>query len=190
MDVKTSEIEVLAETLIGSQKRADGSSNAHHAKRVRALVLAALETSGEAPQEPLRSAIAYAALAHDFLEDSSITKDELRDRIGDTALQLVETLTNTWGDGHADPYVAQVAAGSEEARLIKYADLIDNIFHVSFSASLLGKEWVHSYFLPIVDPMQQALATTTFAHYPTTALEMRNTATLARTHLQETIARL
>ncbi len=189
MDTREEEITAQVDSLLSSQKRADGSSNADHAHRVKTLLMAALAETGESSEEDL-VVFACAALGHDLLEDTDIDREILRSIVGGKTFSYIEQLTNTWGDHHTGPYVAQIVAAPEEVRLIKYADLSDNMFHASFQARLLGKEWMHNYFLPIVGPMRDALAQTSFTSYPKTAGILRSTTTFARAYLEESIKRI
>ncbi len=45
-------------------------------------------------------------------------------RWDDTVLSLILELTDPNDDAHTDDYMEKIASASEEARLIKYADLI------------------------------------------------------------------
>ena len=190
MDKQIVKTEILVEKLLGKQKRGDGSSNAQHAKRVRALLIAALKEAKETPPPLHATALECAALGHDLLEDSPITKKEIIKLAGKESLSYIEELTNTWGDTHKAPYIKQMVQASEEARLIKYADLTDNLFHASYQTASLGKKWMKSYFLPIVDPMRKALDTTTFKKYAKTAGFLKNSAALARAHLAESVRQI
>ena len=54
---------------------------------------------------------------------------------------------------------------SEEVRLIKLADLYDNVSSVAHTLPLLGKKWTTSFFLPIVVPMFATVKRTKFRKY-------------------------
>ena len=179
-------MEALIERELGGQKRQDGSTNAMHARRVRALTVEALKLAGEMPPSGTDS-IECAALGHDLLEDSQITAAAIEELCGSEALVWIQSLTNTWGDSHAEPYVAQMTAAQEEARLIKYADLTDNIFHASFGIQGLGLKWMKEYFLPIVDPMREKMDTIPFSRYPGASRILKMSSALARAHLEEYI---
>jgi hypothetical protein len=183
--MSVAEFEQLVEERLGSQKRNDGSSNADHAKRVRAVLLGAFAATGEQPANAY--ALEVGALGHDLLEDSPITREELRECVGEAGLQFIEEMTNTEGDDHITGYVAQILAASEEARLIKYADLCDNLLHASYQVPLFKSGWMDGFFLPIVDPMREAVGTTSFTAYPKTAELLRGMAEVARAHLAQSI---
>lgn len=181
-------MEALVEKLHGHQMRGNGDSNALHVKRVRALLMESFAQTQEVPAD--REALELAALGHDLLEDTPATENELRLSFGEHALQLIQEMTNREGDTHTAGYVAQMRDASEEARLIKYADLCDNLLNVSYGTRVLGRQWIHDYFLPIVDPMREALDLTSFKKFPKTANILRAAARLARAHLQQSITAL
>src|SRR3989338_2327448 len=176
-------MEALVERLQGGQKRESGDSNALHVMRVRTLVMGAFAATSESADNV--QAIEIAALGHDLLEDTKITEEEIKNSFGERSLKLIKELTNKNGDSHTGDYVQQMSAASEEARLIKYADLCDNLFHASYGARLLGVPWMHNYLLPIVDTMREALDLTGFQKFPKTAGILRTTARLARAHLNQ-----
>src|SRR3989344_3197464 len=148
-------MEALVERLQGTQKRKSGDSNALHVMRVRTLLMEAFAAARESADNV--QAIEIAALGHDLLEDTKITEEEIKNSFGERSLKLIKELTNKNGDSHTGDYVQQMSAASEEARLIKYADLCDNLFHASYSTRVLGVSWIHPYSLPIADPMREAL---------------------------------
>ncbi len=178
-------MEKLVEKHLGKQLRKDGSSNALHAKRVRTILVSALDLSGEMRSRVTKTAIECAALGHDLLEDSPIQASEIESKFSKEVRAYIQELTNTEGDSHTKGYVRQMVRASEEARLIKYADLCDNILHASYSAHMLGKKWLSDYFLPIVDPMRKALGKTHFKKYPQTASVLRKMTAFAHDHLSE-----
>lgn len=180
-------LEYLVEEKHGAQLRQDGSSNALHVKRVRAILMSALTQSDELPEG---QALECGALGHDLLEDTDVTEEELQQLVSPDALRFIKEMTNIEGDSHTEQYVRQLVSASEEARLIKYADLTDNTFHASYHAKGLGVEWMQSFFLPIIDPMREALRNTTFTRYPKTSVLLRSEAETAREHLGETLKNL
>lgn len=111
----------------------------------------------------------------------------MRNIAGNSALAIIETLTNRLGDDHPLPFVTQVCNGSEEARLVKLGDLCDNFFHASYSIYTLGVPWMHSFFLPIVIPMHDEIQKTIFPKYPKAAEALLSATSLARTHLLKSI---
>lgn len=179
-------MEDIIERAHGMQKRQDGTTNATHVRRVRTILLHVLTVTGELTEEN-RISFNCAALGHDLLEDTEVSNDEVRSIAGEQALAWITELTNAEGDYKTEHYVAQMQVASEEARLVKYADLTDNILHGSYSSATLGRTWLEGFFLPIVDPMRQMLDTTQFVRYPKTAAQLRFHAAMARSHLEESM---
>ena len=188
MQNKVAIMEALVERLQGGQKRESGDSNALHVMRVRTFLIGALAATRENADNV--QDIEIAALGHDLLEDTKITEEEIKNSFGKRSLKLIKELTNKNGDSHTEDYIQQMSGASEEARLIKYADLCDNLFHASYSTRVLGVSWIHTYFLPIVDPMREALDRTSFEKFPKTAETLRTTARLARSNLSQRISGL
>jgi (p)ppGpp synthase/HD superfamily hydrolase len=178
-------MERLVEKHLGAQLRKDGSSNALHAKRVRTTLMSAVDQTGEMRKKREQDVMQCAALGHDLLEDSMIQVGEIEAKFGKEVSKIIQELTNTEGDSHTKAYVTQMANASDEARLIKYADLCDNIFHVSYSVHMLGKKWLNDYFLPIVDPMRKELDKTKFKKYQKTGSLLLLLADFARFILSE-----
>ena len=117
-----------------------------------------------------------AALGHDLLEDTVIKEDTIMG-IGMKILQLILELTNPNDDTHTDKYMEKIASASEEARLIKYADLIENTSSVCYSLheSCIEQplQWAKDFYIPILTRTTNILAKTTFEKYPQTAEALR-----------------
>ena len=180
----------FVEELLGEQRRSDGSSNAMHAKTCPGSRDHRREETREIASDEDALAISDAALGHDLLEDSPIDRKELENVVGPRAFLYITELTNTWGDDHSGAYVIQVVNAYEELGLIKYADLVDNLFHLSYQAHVLGENWLKKFFIPIVEPMYRALEDTEFVKYPKTASVLRIATALARAHFDESLQAL
>lgn len=151
------------------QFRAGRSPVWQHLARVSQLLEVALDDAKEGSVNE-RFTIVLAALGHDLLEDTHAKEKETRKVFGKRGYELIEGMTNRWGDKNVKPYVRQVCLAEEAVRLIKLSDLYDNMTSVVYLLPLLGKKWATSYFLPIVDPMHKAVSKTRFLHYRKTAL--------------------
>lgn len=186
MQKPVDEMLTLVKEKLSAQLRRNGDSNALHAQRVRAILEGAAQMTGEIPSD-MPGTVVCAALGHDLLEDSDVTEEAIERIVGPDALEIIKELTNQDGDVHTEGYIQQMTMASEEARLIKYADLIDNTLHASFDAHGLGHQWMTSYFLPIIDPMAAALDATSFMKFPRTAALLRHMRKIARQHLEVSI---
>lgn len=136
----------------------------HHLLRVSKRLEFILDNNKEGSVEERRG-IVVASLGHDLLEDTKAPIEEVKDIFGDIGLGYIQGMTNTWGGSDLAPYVGKVVNSSEEIRLIKLADLFDNMTSVTYNLSALGKEWIGSYFLPVVTPMKEAVLKTSFNKY-------------------------
>lgn len=125
-----------------------------------------------------------------LLEDTHATPQAIKKIAGTRALSYIVALTNAKGDSSVAPFVRQVMRASEEVRLIKCADLCDNILHASVNARGLSMEWLTSFFLRIVDPMRKAIVKTKFSTYPKTGAYLCGLTILARAHLAESMRNL
>lgn len=171
------------------QTRADGSVPAwYHLARVSFVLERVLAETGEGTAEE-REAIALAALGHDSLEDTDVEPKELEKRFGARGLQLIEGMTNRLGDDDHGPYVRQVAAAEEAVRLIKLADLYDNLTGVTYDLFVLGSKWTDEWFRPIVEPMIETVLPTAFTTYPRTAERLCGMVRIAHALLKEESAR-
>ncbi len=140
----------------------------HHLARVSKLLELILEKNREGKSKE-RFTIILAALGHDLIEDTKVTDTEIVKIFGVDGFELIEGMTNEWGDKFKAPYIRKVLRAPEGVRLIKLADLYDNIVGVVYNLKKLGSAWTKSYFLPIVMPMQKALRKSDFRTYKKTA---------------------
>lgn len=140
----------------------------YHAARVSQLLRLVLENEKEGSSAE-RTAIIVAALGHDVLEDTNATEKEIAALFGSRGLKLIQGMTNPWGDNVHVPYVRKVASSEEGVRLIKLADLYDNMTSAMYNLHILGVKWAQGYFLPIVTPMWKAVTKTKFNTYKKSA---------------------
>jgi (p)ppGpp synthase/HD superfamily hydrolase len=120
-----------------------------------------------------RKVIATAALGHDLLEDTQVTEDEVKNIFGSEGLRLIKGMTNEEGDEDVSNYVQKMSVECEEVRLIKLSDLFDNINSVTVTFSVLGNDWIHSFFLRVVSPMVKVVTKTEFKKYPETGGQLK-----------------
>lgn len=162
---------LFAEKKHAGQMHANNVPVTHHLARVSECLLYFLNLNREGTVRE-RAIISLAALGHDILEDTEVKPDEVKNVFGEKCFKLIWGSTNEWGDQDISPYVRKVTAASEEVRLIKLADLADNITSVAYNIAVLGIEWTTSYFLPIVTPMKEAVRRTSFRRYQKTAQDL------------------
>lgn len=146
------------------QMRAGESPTWLHLLRVSRILedVFKMHKEGSAQEQKI---IVQAALGHDLLEDTDATRAEVVKVFGPIGAELIKGMTNSKGDDDVADYVKDMARAREETRMIKLADLYDNISHVTYTLPLLGNDWAHNYFLPIVDPMNNAISKTRFIKF-------------------------
>ena len=145
-----------------------------HLKGVASILSSCLSAAGECVDPQALCDMRDAALGHDLLEDTDATEANILSLTSEHVLHLIRDLTNPVDDAHTDAYMEQIRNASEEVRLIKYADLIENTSSVCYSLHIVGSEWVESFYLPILRRTTVVLAATYFVVYKRTAELMRN----------------
>jgi len=156
----------------------------HHLLRVSRVLNLVLNITKEGSIQK-KFIITLAALGHDLLEDTDAKEPEIKAVFGDGGLRLIQGMTNWWGDNEKKKYIKQVLHSEESVRLIKLADLYDNISSVCYNIKALGKKWTISYFLPIVTPMRKAVAKTKFKQFSQSAKLLINMILIASLLLEE-----
>ena len=145
-----------------------------HLVGVRTVLETALRKFNEVTDPQLLQDMCDAALGHDLLEDTDATEENILKAANPRVLKLIRELTNPDDDEHTARYMDQLSAASEEARLIKYADLIENTTCVCFNYHILGEKWVDTFYQPILSRTAWVLGKTEFPTYPKTAEFLRD----------------
>jgi (p)ppGpp synthase/HD superfamily hydrolase len=102
------------------------------------------------------ASIISAALLHDVVESTQTTIKEVKDKFGDPIGKLVDGMTMWKGSETYEIYCKRVARGPEPLRLIKCADVIDNLRswpEFAETTDGLSRWWrsVNDYVLPIAE---------------------------------------
>lgn len=145
-----------------------------HLIGVKSILSSVLEITGECKDKILLGDMLDAALGHDLIEDTSVSKDEIMNASDERALHLIEELSNPVDDTHTDEYMKQISNASEEARVIKYCDLLENTTSVCYGLQDLGVDWFYNFYEPILKRTTDNLANTEFINYPKTANLLRS----------------
>lgn len=140
-----------------------------HLFSVREILSSALIMFGECKDEQLMQDMCNAAIGHDLIEDTDVTEDDIVRASNRRVLGLIKELTNPIDDDHTEQYMEQLKATSEEARLIKYADLVENTISVCYNFHIVGEEWAYNFYRPIMYRTLNVLEETKFQTYPKTA---------------------
>ncbi len=112
--------------------------------------------------------LVLAAHGHDLYEDTDVSPDQIREEFGDRVDRLIDGMTNHVGDHDRAEYMRHLAAADDDVRVIKCADLIDNMLSVAYGLHDLGLEWARGFFLPIAGETREVLAATPFTRLPAT----------------------
>lgn len=153
-----------------------------HLVGVKSILYSALDITRECEDETLFRDMLDAALGHDLIEDTSVSKDEIIDVSNERVLYLIEELSNPVDDTHTDEYMKQISNASEEARIIKYCDLLENTTSVCYGLQDLGIDWFYDFYEPILKRTTDNLANTKFVKYPKAA-DLLNTTLKMSTNL-------
>ena len=145
-----------------------------HLIGVKSILSSVLEITGECTDEVLLKDMLDAALGHDLIEDTSVSIDEITNVGNERVLHLIEELSNPVDDAHTDEYMKQLSNASEEARIIKYCDLLENTTSVCYGLQDLGIGWFSNFYEPILKRTTDNLANTEFINYPKTANLLRS----------------
>ena len=128
-----------------------------HVLSVGTILEDTLELGGECTDDALRHDLYLAAIAHDLYEDTPVARDQIRARFGARVDQLIESMTNRAGDADRGAYLARLREASEEVRLIKLADLVDNVTSCAYGIHDLTHAWVATTFVPMAIDMLEAV---------------------------------
>lgn len=180
----------LAWTAHEGQRRNGGRvPYAVHVLSVGAILDDALRLSGELADDPdLALDIHLAGVGHDFYEDTDVGPDEIRSRFGDGVDSLIAGMTNRKGDSDRDDYVATMSEAPEPVRLIKLADLIDNVTSCAYGIHDLGERWVRETFRPIAIEMMGVVGRARYDQLAKTAAILRGWLEAAFLRLEANLA--
>lgn len=106
--------------------------------------------------------LVLAAHGHDLFEDTWVTPELIRREFGDRVARWIGDLTNERGDHDRAAYLRHLATAGEEVRLVKCADLVDNMLSVAYGIHDLGLPWTRTFFLPIASDTRTVLAAAPF----------------------------
>ena len=160
-----------------------------HLYSVESVLQSVFAITDDIFDEQIKNDMCCVALGHDLLEDTSVSEDEISDSTNEHVLSLIKELTNPDDDDHTDRYMDQLKHASEEARLIKYADLIENTKSVIYNRYILGEDWL-KWYLRIASGTKKVLDGTEFEKYPKTAELLQNMLSMDIYLLKDNIGRV
>lgn len=145
-----------------------------HLIGVKSILTSVFEITKECEDEATMISMQDAAIGHDLVEDTTVSLNEIIAISGQRVLHLIEELTNPVDDAHTEEYMQQLGGASEEARIIKYCDLLENTTSVCYAIQDLGVEWFHDFYEPILNNTTGILNDTKFIKYSKTASLLRS----------------
>lgn len=110
--------------------------------------------------------LVLAAYGHDLYEDTSVSRDLIRREFGERVDAWIAGMTNEHGDADRAAYLRHLLQAEDEVRIIKCADLIENMVSVAYGLHDLGLPWARGFFLPIVRETRQVLWAAPFRRLP------------------------
>ena len=162
---------------------------AAHALSVAEILDDALAMTGELRAQPeLHCDLYLAALGHDLYQETTISATDVRDRFGVRVDQLIGGLTIRAGEHEYHQYVARIGGADEEVRLIKLADLIENVVSCACRIDALGDRWVRKTFLLIAEHMFEVVSDAEYARYPRTSALLASWLDFAMRRLRANLA--
>jgi (p)ppGpp synthase/HD superfamily hydrolase len=170
----TKRMRELIRQQLGDKKRRDGKSGAWHSFSVASIMQTITKIGQEIDDPALLDDMIVAALGHDLVEDTPVTTAALSRDFSGRSVEFIDALTNHQDDQHTAIYMRQLAQSPEEVCLIKYCDLIDNINSVRYGVDQVGRDWVESFFLPIMKSTIKALGPIKIQRYKKTFKILRS----------------
>jgi hypothetical protein len=138
-----------------------------HTDGVADICAQALAVTGEAPHDVAED-IVLAAYGHDLYEDTDVSQQTIRDEFGARVDAWISGMTNRKNDADRGDYLRHVAGADDEVRIIKCADLIDNMLSVAYGLHDVGLTWAADFFVPIATETRDALRAAPFERLPRT----------------------
>ena len=162
-----------------------GNSQIDHCLSVARWLEAALDRDACPPSR--RHVLALAALGHDLYEDTALSPADLAADFGPDVDAPIRELTES--DGVAR-YVEQLVSGSEEARLIKFCDGVDNCGSlVENGLARSDPDWASGVVCRHLEPMFERLMAIPFRRYPRAGDWLQRALAHRRARFWETVGR-
>lgn len=142
-----------------------------HTDAVADICDRALRHTGELPADEAADLV-LAAHGHDLYEDTGVTPATIREQFGARVDGWIDGMTNRKGDRDRADYMRHLASSGDEVRLIKCADLVDNMLSVAYGLHDVGLDWAREFFLPIASQTREILLSTPFTRLPRTGAQL------------------
>lgn len=155
--------QILAMIDVVEEAHADQTRNngrvpyAQHCLNVAEILVNVLNEHDELPSEKELEVLQLISLGHDLFEDTSVGPEQIGQRFGEAVSRGIEALSNYDGDDDTKKYLEEIRDASDDIRLIKAADLVDNTLSVYYGFHDLGADWIVGFYLPIARATDEAL---------------------------------
>lgn len=154
----------------GDTKNTSGRLNFEHIKETADIIL---EMCVEADESTLRE-LYLAGLGHDLFEDTQVDRRIVIENWGAECVRLIDELTNMKGDGDFDDYLNHLSVASIEVVLVKLADILSNLRDSLVRFETLDKQWVNSFWLPLLKRYQNVLLSRDYHQYSSVISRFRD----------------
>jgi len=168
MKIEAEEIVKIAQKYHAKQTRAGNVPYWYHCLSVAQILKNAFFITKELKGKKLDNLL-IAAVGHDLYEDTTIKREEITDLYNKEVDRLIWEATNEFGDADQKSYGKKIATISEEAKLLKVADSIENAISVAYTEFDLGVKWVDDFYLPILQNFRKNIKLNQFKKYPKAA---------------------
>ncbi len=149
------------------QYRNDGKvPYVQHCLNVAEVLTNVLKQNNETPPKQKLETLQLIGLGHDLFEDTSVGPREISQQFSNEISEGIDSLSNYDGDDNTKNYLKKIKDSSDETKLIKTADLVDNTLSVYYGLHDLGVSWVSSFYLPIAKATDRTLRNSSNDAYP------------------------
>jgi len=146
-------------------KRKDGSPCWPHLARVAKILEFVLIESKEANNKE-KEIIITSAYLHDIIEDTKYSRKEIEKLFGK---YIADNVWNLSKDKDLNSYTNKMKDAPESSRLIKMADMIDNLTESIYKIKKNGYKWTIHFSKVIIFDMKNMLLDSKFKEYKKTS---------------------
>lgn len=153
----------------GEARNTTGKLLLDHVTDVAQVIVSLQMRFGEIDKDEMAT-MYRIALAHDALEDTSLTIQGLRDVWGDSVADAVDSLSNKKGDTDFSDYIEVLAnKSSEVVKLVKLADILANVQNSVTQRQTIETQWIRNFWLPLLIKYRKILFHLKYIRFPLSA---------------------
>jgi hypothetical protein len=162
--------ELAVEAHANQTRRAVPVPYAAHVLSVGRIVDDALTETGElVDEEEHQEDIYLAAVGHALYEDTKVEPEQIRRQFGERVDSYIEGMTSRPDDTNRAEYLARMQGAVEPMKLIKLADLVDNVTSCAYRIPDLSARWIRGTFMPIAGERIANIGKAKFETFPETS---------------------